>query len=1173
MATLRSKMKMPVKTHVFEAMQSIDIDALGKCSESDLRPVLPALVRMALCQALDSSDRGDRLRTSISVSLSGLEVVNNIVGLLSIDFHSLEQDVKKEQQLRAKAGGNPTESVLIMQLPNGLALEFERSDAARRIRLILSQLFFVISELKEGRAGNFHKTSELFDCPVYLEEVSDILCIAHAELPGLLQLGEVAEALLCLSHGPQLLCQMIANFPESFVEVCKSLVLRGEKVEEDSVGGCRRLEMLQMLAAMNPKDALSIRALCVEHCTMPGLAVSLSLQMSSSSSRGTSSLKGNDVVSFISSLLLGSDQTVRNWFAQFVKAAQKRHRDAGRKCVLQSLRKYLLQQLKDLIAPGEETMPESSVVQASALIRLYSALKGIATLKYSEEEMKYLLQLITSQPPLSHAGTRFVTLAVCVIISSANLLSGIDEEQLMISWIRKLLAKENEFEKEDGGTSSFGEMLFLVALHFHSNQTAAISELVCNTLGMKSIVKTSSLTRLRNIFTHEIFTEQVIAAHAVKIPVTPGLSATHTGYLPIHSIHQLLKSRVFSRHKVPIKDWIHRQLIKSALPIHPLLPQLIDCFVSTILPKGLKVEQTNQPFEESEILAVYSDFLNSSKTVGFKTDQKMETGETTQAAREGTKEKGENLAPQLLMLYYVLLYQDTLLSVSKSPVLSLRPHVSYSVAVMSQIPINYLVQEAQRRQQQCAAIYSALLKLLVTHYPHLCLVEDWLEDSLSLASSSSSSSSNEVTALPPPTSSGVPLSQAAFKTAVSCVVENPALALSQLNAMLRLSPVDLQKFADPLVTSLPSLLGDSVPRKILDLVQRVWFKCHSLTPRRLRLATVNALQVRQTGTLKTEIFSEQDVMVDPLVVLRCDERVFRCPPVLAIMLRVLSAYIQASRLFLHQTVTANTGVLAAATSAADATKVEKERMELKNALVSAQESACLQILLEVCLTQPQEMETVKGELKSLREVRCAVFSFIHQAFIQEPHLAKLIHFQGYPSELLPLMVAGVPSMHICLDFIPELLGQPQTEKQVFGTQLLAALCSQYPLPKTMNVARLAINVMFTVLSTYESHVWCKMFVHTVPSILLMCRAFPPLCEDVTALLIQIARVCRSQLAVSSNTAVTDPIKMDGPAPKLIKLMKCAKQNSSSPNFHHLLALAQETFQQITIGTSVGGRLY
>ena len=39
--------------------------------------------------------------------------------------------------------------------------------------------------------------------------------------------------------------------------------------------------------------------------------------------------------------------------------------------------------------------------------------------------------------------------------------------------------------------------------------------------------------------------------------------------------------------------------------------------------------------------------------------------------------------------------------------------------------------------------------------------------------------------------------------------------------------------------------------------------------------------------------------------------------------------------------------------------------------------------------------------------------------------------------------------------------------QVFGIQLLAVLCGQYPLPKTMNVARLAINVMFTTLSGLE----------------------------------------------------------------------------------------------------------
>ncbi|KAK7483426.1 hypothetical protein BaRGS_00025366 [Batillaria attramentaria] len=1119
MASLLGGISVPVKTHVFEAMQSVDICALAKCTETELRPVLPALVRMALCSPLDTSDRGANLRRATLKILSGIEVVNNIVGLLSIDFHALEQDVKKEQQLRAKAGGNPTESILISQLTNGLALEFERSDAARRIRLILSQLLFVVSELKEGRAGNYRKSSELFESPVYLDEVSDILSIAHAELPGLLVLGDVAEALLCLPNGNLLICQLVANFPELFMEVCASLVSRGERVEEESHGGCRRLEMLRMLAAINPKDALSIRALCVQHCTMPG-----------------------------------SDPSIRNWFSYFVKAGQKKHRDAG-PSMLHVLRHHLLQQLRALTPPHGMPLAQSSVVRASALIRLYSALKGIATLKYTEDEMQCLLQLLTCHAPLTPAGTHFVTLAICMLISSPSLLSGLDEEQKMVAWIRWLLAEESKMDREAGSTKTFGEMLFLVALHFHSNQVSAISDLVCNTLGMKSVVKSGSLSRLRLMFTQEIFTEQVIAAHAVKIPVTCGLDSSLSGYLPIHSIHQLLKSRVFSRHRVPIKGWIYRQFCESALPLHPLLPQLVECFVGTIIPKGLKVEQTNQPFTEDEILAVYSDFLTSTKS-----------GSDEKGGRSGDNGQ-ENLAPQLLMLYYVLLYQDTLLSVSKSPVLSLRPHVAYSETVLAQIPINYLVQEAQRRQQHCSGIFPALLRLLVTHYPHLCLVEDWLEDGLSLAPGSSGHAASHV----PQTSSGIPLSQTAFREAVSCVVENPALMISQLEALLRLPPSRLQQFVQPVVSSLPQFLGDNVPRKVLDLVQKVWFRNHALAPRSLRLATVNALQPRQAGLLKVEPFTEQDVVVDPLVVLRCDDRVFRCPPILAIVLRVLSAYLQASRVFLHQQVTASatTGPIA---NAGDAAKVEKDRTELKNALIAAQESACLQILLEVCLATPEEKERNQGELSCLREVQCAVFSFMHQAFIQDPYLAKLIHFQGYPKELLPLMVSGVPSMHICLDFIPELLGQPQVEKQVFGIQLLAALCGQYGLPKSLNVAKLAINVMFTLLTAYESSACCQLFVETVPSLLLMCRAFPPLCEDATSLLTQIARVCRSQLAIHSNTATTESLT-DGPILKKTKLQHKSSSPTPTPNFHFLLTLVQDTFRQLTDTASATGRLY
>lgn len=105
---------------------------------------------------------------------------------------------------------------------------------------------------------------------------------------------------------------------------------------------------------------------------------------------------------------------------------------------------------------------------------------------------------------------------------------------------------------------------------------------------------------------------------------------------------------------------------------------------------------------------------------------------------------------------------------------------------------------------------------------------------------------------------------------------------------------------------------------------------------------------------------------------------------------------------------------------------------------------------------------------ALQEVRSLICSFLHQIFISDPALAKLVHFQGYPRELLPITVQGIPSMHICLDFIPELLRQPSLEKQVFAVDLVSHLSVQYALPKSLSVARLAINTLSTLLSGESS---------------------------------------------------------------------------------------------------------
>ena len=58
------------------------------------------------------------------------------------------------------------------------------------------------------------------------------------------------------------------------------------------------------------------------------------------------------------------------------------------------------------------------------------------------------------------------------------------------------------------------------------------------------------------------------------------------------------------------------------------------------------------------------------------------------------------------------------------------------------------------------------------------------------------------------------------------------MMLIALQSMLTLPKEELLDFSDEVVNSLPHILAVNVPRKVVDLVKKVWFKLHSLTPRR-----------------------------------------------------------------------------------------------------------------------------------------------------------------------------------------------------------------------------------------------------------------------------------------------------------------------------------------------------
>ena len=382
-------------------------------------------------------------------------------------------------------------------------------------------------------------------------------------------------------------------------------------------------------------------------------------------------------------------------------------------------------------------------------------------------------------------------------------------------------------------------------------------------------------------------------------------------------------------------------------------------------------------------------------------------------------------------------------------------------------------------QGKFEGLFPPLLRLASSQFPHLCLVEDWLTSEPCLRA-------------PMPLSPRCPrVVTEDIEAALALVTSCPAATNIQLQQLLSLPPRLAWSAASVLATHIRTILSPQVPRHTQELYKQVWSRLNTVYPRQLWLMTVNSLT-------ESPAITAEELALDPLSVLRCDSRVFRAGPILQLLLYMLKACLAASRTRLTQ-------YCSDQQLGANSSIQEAEREELKNSLVLTQESAAIQILLETCQATSEE-EQVSSRLTDLQETQSGVCCYLHQAFIEDTTmtLAKLVHFQGYPHSLLPVTTAGVPSMFICLDTSPELLSQPSIRKQKFAVDLIAHLSVMWAMPKSLSYARLAVNSISTLLGVLADKERRDVIESSLPALVMISRAFPPLIEECLQLLSQAA---------------------------------------------------------------------
>ena len=165
----------------------------------------------------------------------------------------------------------------------------------------------------------------------------------------------------------------------------------------------------------------------------------------------------------------------------------------------------------------------------------------------------------------------------------------------------------------------------------------------------------------------------------------------------------------------------------------------------------------------------------------------------------------------------------------------------------------------------------------------------------------------------------------------------------------------------------------------------------------------SAISADESSKINNEVLLAET----PLILFRIDERVFRSPPHFRCFIRILVFYLEAVR---------NSNVVRLTKASIEFKKTFEnfllcfyfhsqfrdmdEKHQLFKSFTGSQHLTVVQILIELCNGDVNELP----ELQEIREIACEQ---IHQMFIADTHLPKLVHFNVMKMNVYNFNIANI----------------------------------------------------------------------------------------------------------------------------------------------------------------------
>lgn len=274
------------------------------------------------------------------------------------------------------------------------------------------------------------------------------------------------------------------------------------------------------------------------------------------------------------------------------------------------------------------------------------------------------------------------------------------------------------------------------------------------------------------------------------------------------------------------------------------------------------------------------------------------------------------------------------------------------------------------------------------------------------------------------------------------------------------------------------LSGDESEEE-LEVYTTKWLERFAQDPWNLSLDFVNS----GAGRTMPKVLTHADIITDLTTVLRAvDRKALRSPNLIRIILSVLKMYRSVARKTLSEQ-----------------EALQPQRTEEIQTFVTAQDTALIQLLLEVCLENNPALPPASG-LTELAAVRALICDFVHHLFIEDPILITIVHTQGYNLDLVPVTAHGIPSVYLCQDFLPTLLARPDVVDKIFAVTLGVALAQEYKTEQLYKVMGLVIDSIHNFHRASFKGDPAQFLAGSIPLLLPLVRAFPCYEEKVLSVL-------------------------------------------------------------------------